>query len=62
MMFFNRCNLISLSNVIVESKNKPVGIVTERDIDKFLENDKTSRALEEISIEQIMEKKNYYDN
>ena len=45
-----------IRHVIVKSKNKPVGIVTERDIDKFLENDKTARALEEISIEQVMEK------
>jgi len=42
--------------IVVEVKNKPVGIVTERDINKFLENDKTVRALEEISIEQVMEK------
>jgi len=42
--------------IVVEVKNKPVGIVTERDINKFLENDKTARALEEISIEQVMEK------
>ena len=42
--------------IVVEVKNKPVGIVTERDINKFLENDKTVRALEKISIEQVMEK------
>ncbi|MDH3341133.1 MAG: CBS domain-containing protein [Nitrosopumilus sp.] len=45
-----------IKHIIVKAKNKPVGIVTERDIDKFLENDKTARALEEISIEQVMEK------
>jgi len=42
--------------IVVQENNKPVGIVTERDINKFLENDKTARALEEISIEQVMEK------
>ena len=42
--------------IVVQVNNKPVGIVTERDINKFLENDKTARALEEISIEQVMEK------
>ena len=45
-----------IKHIVVEVKNKPVGIVTERDIDKFLENDKTARALEEISINQVMEK------
>ena len=45
-----------IKHIIVKAKNKPVGIVTERDIDKFLENDKTARALEEISIEQVMQK------
>jgi CBS domain-containing protein len=45
-----------IKHVIVKAKNKPVGIVTERDIDKFLENDKTAKALEEISVEQVMEK------
>ena len=42
--------------IVVEVNDKPVGIVTERDISKFLENDKTARALEEISIEQVMTK------
>jgi len=45
-----------IKHIVVEVKNKPVGIVTERDIDKFLENDKTARVLEEISINQVMEK------
>ena len=45
-----------IKHIVVEVKNKPVGIVTERDINKFLENDKTARALQEISIEQVMEK------
>jgi CBS domain-containing protein len=45
-----------IKHIVVEVKNKPVGIVTERDINKFLENDKTARALEEISIERVMEK------
>jgi CBS domain-containing protein len=45
-----------IKRIVVEVKNKPVGIVTERDINKFLENDKTARALEEISIKQVMTK------
>jgi len=45
-----------IKHIVVQVNNKPVGIVTERDIGKFLENDKTARALEEISIEQVMKK------
>jgi len=45
-----------IKHIVVEEKNKPVGVITERDINKFLENDKTARTLEEISIEQVMEK------
>ena len=37
--------------IVVQINNKPVGIVTERDINKFLENDKTARALGEVSID-----------
>ncbi|MDP3780576.1 MAG: CBS domain-containing protein, partial [Nitrosopumilaceae archaeon] len=36
--------------------NRPVGIVTERDISRFLENDKTARALDEIPISHVMRK------
>ena len=45
-----------IKRIIVETKKKPVGIVTERDINKFLENDKTARVLEEIPIKQVMKK------
>ncbi len=45
-----------IKRIVIEAKKKPVGIVTERDINKFLENDKTARALEEISIKQVMKK------
>ena len=45
-----------VKHIVIEVNNKPVGIVTERDINKFLENDKTVRALEEISIKQVMKK------
>ncbi len=45
-----------IKRIVVEAKNKPVGIVTERDINKFLENDKTARALKEIPIKQVMKK------
>ena len=45
-----------IKRIVIEVKNKPVGIVTERDINKFLENDKTARALKEIPIKQVMKK------
>ena len=45
-----------IKHIVIKVNNKPVGIVTERDINKFLENDKTARALEEISIKQILKK------
>lgn len=45
-----------VKRIVVSSKNKPVGVVTERDINKFLENDKTARALNEIPIKHVMQK------
>lgn len=39
--------------VIVKDK-KPVGIITERDINAFLEQDRTVRALDEIRLKEIM--------
>ena len=45
-----------VKRIVISSKNKPVGIVTERDISKFLEQDKTSKALDEIPIKYVMKK------
>ena len=45
-----------VKHIVITVNNKPVGIVTERDINKFLENDKTSRALNEIPIKHVMQK------
>jgi CBS domain-containing protein len=45
-----------IKHIIVSSKNRPLGIVTERDISKFLEDDKTSRAIDEIPIKHVMQK------
>ena len=45
-----------IKRIVIEVEKKPVGIVTERDINKFLENDKTARALEEIPIKHVMKK------
>ena len=40
--------------IVVNNDNIPIGIVTERDIGKFLENDRTSRTLDKISLFEIM--------
>lgn len=45
-----------VKHIVITTNNKPVGVVTERDINKFLENDKTSRALNEIPIKHMMQK------
>ena len=45
-----------IKRIVVIVKNKPAGIVTERDINKFLANDKTARAINEIPIKHVMKK------
>ncbi len=45
-----------IKRIVIAVKNKPIGIVTERDINRFLANDKTSRAIDEIPIKHVMQK------
>jgi CBS domain-containing protein len=45
-----------IKHVVITTKNKPIGIVTERDISRFLEEDKTARAVDEIPIKHVMKK------
>jgi CBS domain-containing protein len=45
-----------IKRIVIAEKDRPVGIVTERDISRFLENDKTARALNEIPISHVMRK------
>jgi len=45
-----------IKRIVVTLKNKPIGLVTERDISKFLEQDKTAKALDEIQIKYVMKK------
>lgn len=45
-----------IKRIVVVKNNLPVGIVTERDIGKFLEKDKTSRTLDQIPLDEIMSK------
>jgi CBS domain-containing protein len=40
--------------LVIINDNIPVGIVTERDIGRFLQNDKTSRILDQIRLNEIM--------
>ncbi len=45
-----------IKRIVIASKNRPLGIVTERDISNFLEQDKTAKALDEIPINYVMKK------
>jgi CBS domain-containing protein len=45
-----------IKHIVVTVKNIPVGIVTERDINRFLGDDKTVHALDEIPIKHVMQK------
>jgi CBS domain-containing protein len=51
-----KMNLNLIKRVVVNEGPKPIGIITERDINKFLESDKTARALDEIPVKHLMEK------
>ena len=45
-----------VKHIVVAVKNIPIGIVTERDINKFFGEDKTAHAIDEIPIKHIMQK------
>ena len=45
-----------VKRVVITNGTKPMGIITERDIDKFLEDDKTARAVDEIPVKHLMQK------
>jgi CBS domain-containing protein len=45
-----------IKRVVVVRDKKAIGILTERDISRFLEQDTTKRTLSEISIKEIMKK------
>ena len=51
-LFLMRKN--DIKRIVIANGSIPVGIVTERDIGKFLQNDKTSRTLDKISLNEIM--------
>lgn len=45
-----------IKRIVIATKNRPVGIVTERDISSFLDQDQTAKALDEIPIKYVMKK------
>jgi len=45
-----------VKRLVITDKTKPLGIITERDIDKFLGDDKTARAIDEIPVKHLMQK------
>lgn len=45
-----------IKRVVIVKDGKPVGLVTERDVSRFLERDTTKRALDEITLKEIMKK------
>lgn len=47
-------NKNDIKRIVITSGNNPVGIVTERDIGRFLQNDLTSRMLNQIHLDEIM--------
>jgi len=45
-----------VKHIVITVKNIPVGIVTERDINRFLGEEKTAHAINEIPIKHVMQK------
>jgi predicted transcriptional regulator len=43
-----------VKRIVIAKNKKPVGIITERDINTFLEYDNTTRSLDEIRLKEIM--------
>ena len=52
-----KMNLNHIKTVVITSNDKPQGVVTETDIVKFLEDDKTDRALDKIPVTELMKKR-----
>jgi predicted transcriptional regulator len=45
-----------IKRVVIVKEKRPIGIVTERDVNRFLEKDNTKRSLSEVSVREIMKK------
>ena len=52
-----KMQLNHIKTVLITSEKKPIGIITETDIVKFLEEDNSNRALDEIPVTEIMKVK-----
>jgi len=52
-----KMQLNHIKTVVITSKGKPQGVVTETDIVKFLEDDKTDRSLDKIPVTELMKKR-----
>ena len=46
----------NISRVVIAKENKPLGIITEKDIARFLYTEVPNRRLDEISVNEIMNK------
>jgi len=44
----------NIKRIVIVEEDLPIGIITERDIGKFLESDKTMRSLNEIPVKELM--------
>jgi CBS domain-containing protein len=45
-----------VKRVVIVKDRKPIGIITERDVGRFLEKDRTNRALDEVPLREVMKK------
>jgi CBS domain-containing protein len=45
-----------VKRVVIVKDRKPIGIITERDISRFLEKDRTKRSLDEVALREAMKK------
>jgi len=52
-----KMQLKHIKTVVITSEGQPRGIVTETDIVKFLEDDKTERSLDKIPVTELMKKR-----
>jgi len=52
----HKMQINSIKRIVITEGTKPIGIITERDINRFLKEDKTVRALNEIPVKHVMEK------
>ncbi|MEM4391729.1 MAG: CBS domain-containing protein [Candidatus Nitrosotenuis sp.] len=45
-----------VKRVVIVKDKKPIGIITERDVSRFLEKDRTKRSLDEVTLREVMKK------